>query len=153
MDWAKTMARWDEQHSSFGIGCDLSWRFYGSTVIALWCVHFWNLLSIHIWNDQLSWGAYRTALIKEIRYPHGVDSQRIYVYINVRQKLSNWKFCTKDVNEATAVPILVDIICDIITSTLILVKLLILCSMIKFETSPAIYWNRHAALLHYTRNS
>ena len=30
MDWAKTTARGDKKHLSFGISCDLYWRFYGS---------------------------------------------------------------------------------------------------------------------------
>ena len=30
MDWAKTTARRDEKHLSFGIWCDLYQRFYGS---------------------------------------------------------------------------------------------------------------------------
>ena len=30
MDWAKTTAKGDKKHLSFGIWCDLYWRFYGS---------------------------------------------------------------------------------------------------------------------------
>ena len=47
MDWAKTTARGDKKHLSFGIWCDLYWRFY---------CKFWYLVQLiyNVWRYVLS---------------------------------------------------------------------------------------------------
>ena len=69
MDWATTTARGDKKHLSFGIWCDLYWRFYGITII----------ISVTIDPSNKSYNA----LDKYATMYHFVTEMCTYVHISV----------------------------------------------------------------------